>query len=211
MTPAAFVAAWTTLAAPSLVPEIQLHLATELTPLWQATEAELERHGVAPPYWAFAWPGSQALARYVLDGGIGVRGRRVLDFAAGSGLAGIACAMRGAVVEAAEIDDFARAAIEANAAANGVTLGISEVDLVGAAGRWDVVLAGDVFYEKPMTARILPWLRELARSAEVLIADPGRAFLPSEGLEAVLTVVVPTKLELEDRVERVVTIARLSG
>ncbi len=211
MTPAAFVAAWTTLAAPSLVPEIQLHLATELTPLWQATEAELERHGVAPPYWAFAWPGSQALARYVLDGGIGVRGRRVLDFAAGSGLAGIACAMRGAVVEAAEIDDFARAAIEANAAANGVTLGISEVDLVGAAGRWDVVLAGDVFYEKPMTARILPWLRELARSAEVLIADPGRAFLPSEGLEAVLTVVVPTTLELEDRVERVVTIARLSG
>jgi predicted nicotinamide N-methyase len=211
LTPAAFVAAWTTLAAPSLVPEIQLHLATELTPLWQATEAELERHGVAPPYWAFAWPGSQALARYVLDGGIGVRGRRVLDFAAGSGLAGIACAMRGAVVEAAEIDDFARAAIEANAAANGVTLGISEVDLVGAAGRWDVVLAGDVFYEKPMTARILPWLRELARSAEVLIADPGRAFLPSEGLEAVLTVVVPTKLELEDRVERVVTIARLSG
>jgi predicted nicotinamide N-methyase len=211
LTPAAFVAAWTTLAAPSLVPEIQLHLATELTPLWQATEAELERHGVAPPYWAFAWPGSQALARYVLDGGIGVRGRRVLDFAAGSGLAGIACAMRGAVVEAAEIDDFARAAIEANAAANGVTLGISEVDLVGAAGRWDVVLAGDVFYEKPMTARILPWLRELARSAEVLIADPGRAFLPSEGLEAVLTVVVPTTLELEDRVERVVTIARLSG
>jgi predicted nicotinamide N-methyase len=211
LTPAAFVAAWTTLAVPSLVPEIRLHLATELTPLWQATEAELERHGVAPPYWAFAWPGSQALARYVLDGGIDVRGRRVLDFAAGSGLAGIACAMRGAMVEAAEIDDFARAAIAANAAANGVSVAIADSDIVGEAGRWEFVLAGDVFYEKPMTARILPWLRDLARGAEVLIADPGRAFLPSEGLATLLTLAVPTTLELEDRTERVVTIARLSG
>ncbi len=211
MTPAAFVAAWTTLASPSLVPEIQLHLATELTPLWQATEAELDRHGVAPPYWAFAWPGSQALARFVLDGGIDVRGKRVLDFAAGSGLAAIACAMRGATVEAAEIDDFARAAMQANAAANGVTLEIAEADLVGEAGRWDVVLAGDVFYEKPMTSRILPWLRGLARGAEVLFADPGRAFVPSEGLEALVTFVVPTTLELEDRVERRVIIARLKA
>lgn len=211
MTPAAFVAAWTTQAAPALVPEIRLHLATELTPLWQATEAVLERNGLAPPYWAFAWPGSQALARYVLDGGVDVRGKRVLDFAAGSGLAGIACAMRGAAVEAAEIDDFARAAIAANAAANGVSVAVPEADLVGGAGRWDLVLAGDVFYEKPMTARILPWLRRLARRAEVLIADPGRAFLPSEGLEALLSVVVPTTLELEDRTERVVTIARLMG
>lgn len=211
MTPAGFVAAWTTLEAPPLVPEIRLHLANELTPLWQATEAVLAQNGVAPPYWAFAWPGSQALARCVLDGGIDVRGRRVLDFAAGSGLAAIACAMRGASVEAAEIDDFARAAIAANAAANGVSLAIPESDVVGTDDGWEVVLAGDVFYEKPMAASILPWLRGLAARVPVLIADPGRAFLPSEGLETLFTMAVPTTLELEDRLERRVTIARLSG
>jgi predicted nicotinamide N-methyase len=209
LTPQAFVAAWTTLAAPPLVPEIRLHLATELTPLWQATEDVLAARGVAPPYWAFAWPGSQALARHVLDGGLDVRGRQVLDFAAGSGLAAIACAMRGAVVDAAEIDDFARAAIAANAAANGVAVAIPGSDIVGRAGCWDIVLAGDVFYEQPMTARILPWLRGLARGAVVLVADPGRAFLPREGLEPLATCAVPTTLELEDRTERQVTIARL--
>lgn len=209
MTPAAFVAAWTTLAAPSLVPEIRLHLATELTPLWQATEEVLVNRGMPPPYWAFAWPGSQALARHVLDGRLDVRGRRVLDFAAGSGLAAIACAMRGAMVEAAEIDAFARAAIAANAAANGVAIAIPEPDVVGEDAGWDIVLAGDVFYEKPMTARIVPWLRALSRNALVLIADPGRAFLPREGMETLATCVVPTTLELEDRTERQVTIARL--
>ncbi len=209
VTLAAFVAGWTTLAAPSLVPEIRLYLATELTPLWQATEEVLASRGVPPPYWAFAWPGSQALARHVLDGRLDVRGRRVLDFAAGSGLAAIACAMRGAAVEAAEIDAFARAAIAANAAANGVAVAIPEADVVGEEGGWDVVLAGDVFYEKPMAARILPWLRWLARRVPVLIADPGRAFVPREGLETLASYVVPTTLELEDRAERQVTIARL--
>ncbi len=209
MTPAAFVATWTALAAPALVPEIRLHLATELTPLWQATETVLADGGLAPPYWAFAWPGSQALARYVLDGRLDVRGRHVLDFAAGSGLAAIACAVRGARAEAAEIDAFARAAIAANATANGVALAIPGADLVGEDRGWEIVLAGDVFYEKPMTARILPWLRRLARRAPVLIADPGRAFLPREGLEPLATCAVPTTLELEDRPERLVTIARL--
>lgn len=209
MTPAAFVAAWTTLAAPPLVPEIRLHLAAELTPLWQATEEVLESQGVPPPYWAFAWPGSQALARHVLDGGLDVRGRRVLDFAAGSGLAAIACALPGAVVEAAEIDAFARAAIAANAATNAVAIAILESDVVGKDAVWDIILAGDVFYEKPMTARILPWLRALSRHALVLIADPGRAFLPREGMETLTTCLVPTTLELEDRTERRVTIARL--
>ncbi|MDE2334475.1 MAG: methyltransferase [Rhodospirillales bacterium] len=209
MIPAEFVAAWTVLDTPALVPEIRLHLATELTPLWQATEAALAERGVAPPYWAFAWPGSQALARYVLDGGIAVGGRRVLDFAAGSGLAAIACALRGAQAEAAEIDALARAAIAANAAANGVALAIPEADLVGVEGGWDIVLAGDVFYEQPMTARILPWLRALARRALVLVADPGRAFPPRERLETVTTFTVPTTLELEDRTQRLVTISRL--
>ncbi len=209
MTPEAFVAAWTTLASPSLVPEVRLYLATELTPLWQATEDMLASRGMPPPYWAFAWPGSQALARYVLDGALDVRGRRVLDFAAGSGLAAIACAMRGGVVEGAEIDDFARAAIALNAAANGVAVAILGSDIVGRAAEWDIVLAGDVFYEQPMTARILPWLRTLARGVPVLIADPGRAFLPREGLEPLATYAVPTTLELEDRTERQVTIARL--
>lgn len=206
---AAFVAASTALAAPPLVPELRLHLAGELTPLWQATEAALDRQGVPPPYWAFAWPGSQALARYILDGGVDVRGRRVLDFAAGSGLAAIACALRGAEVEAAEIDPFARAAIAANAALNGATLAIAPDDVVGAACRWEVVLAGDVFYEKPMTARILPWLRALARDALVLVADPGRAFVPCEGLEPLACYRVPTTLELEDRTQRLTTLARL--
>lgn len=207
--PAAFIAEWTALAAPPLVPEHRLFLATELTPLWQATEATLERHDVPPPYWAFAWPGSQALARHVLDGGIEVRGRRVLDFAAGSGLAAIACARRGAAAEAAEIDPFARAAIAANAAANDVAVAIAPDDVMDAPCRWDIVLAGDVFYEAPMTARILPWLRGLAREALVLVADPGRAFVPREGLATLAIYDVPTTLELEDRTTRRTTLFRL--
>jgi predicted nicotinamide N-methyase len=193
-----------------LVPEIVLYLATEITPIWQATEDWLRERALQPPYWAFAWPGGQVLARYVLDNRGQVAGKRVLDFAAGGGIAAIACALAGAaLVEAAEIDDIARAAIRLNAAANGVTIAVAAGDVVGAACRWDIVLCGDVCYEAAMTAHILPWLRVIARDAEVWIADPGRAYLPGAGLSSIGDYVVPTALELEDRTERQVVLYRL--
>lgn len=209
MSPAEFVRANTAIECAPLVPEIRLHLATEITPIWQASEDWLERAGLEPPFWAFAWPGAQALARHVLDDPALVRGRRVLDFAAGGGLAAIACAMEGALVDAAEIDPMALAAVAANAALNGVVVTALEGDVVGQAGRWDLILCGDVCYEAPMTRHILPWLRRLARDAEVWIADPGRAYLPHDAMEKLGRYDVPTTLELEDRTERVTTIYRL--
>ena len=194
-----------------LVPGIALHLATEITPIWQASEDWLQRTGIEPPFWAFAWPGSQALARHVLDHPGLVAGRRVLDFAAGCGLAAIACAVAGAAhVEAAEIDPLAVSAIRLNAVENGVPVSALEGDLVGSDCRWDLILCGDVCYEAPMTAHILPWLRGMARTAEVWIADPGRAYLPREGLRAFASYCVPTSLELEDRTERQVTLYGLA-
>jgi predicted nicotinamide N-methyase len=210
---AAFIAAHTTLARPALVPEIELYLATEITPIWQATETWLAEKGIEPPFWAFAWPGSQALARLILDGAIPVAGRRVLDFAAGGGLAAIAAARAGAaLVEAAEIDPLALAATQLNAGHNGVTVLAAEGDVVGSAARWDTVLAGDVCYEAPMTGHIMPWLRRLAASGtEVLLADPGRAYLPRVGLSPMARFSVPTTRELEDRDQREVTVFRLAG
>ncbi|WP_135467643.1 class I SAM-dependent methyltransferase [Crenalkalicoccus roseus] len=208
---AEFIRAHTAIARAPLVPELALHLATEITPIWQATEGWLAREGVAPPFWAFAWPGSQAMARLILDAPGRVAGHRVLDFAAGCGLAAIAAARAGAAaVEAAEIDPLACAAIRLNAALNGASVAVLEGDLVGAPCRWDRVLAGDVCYEAPMARHILPWLRALAAAgAEVWLADPGRAYLPREGLEPLARFRVPTTRELEDREEREVTLYRL--
>ena len=207
---AGFIRANTTLAHAPLVPEIALHLASEITPIWQATEAWLDRAGLSPPFWAFAWPGSQALARHILDAPHLVAGRRVLDFAAGGGLAAIACALAGAAsVEAAEIDPLASEATGLNAATNGVTVTATARDLVGDPNRWDLILCGDVCYEAPMTRHILPWLQTLARDAEVWIADPGRAYLPCSGLEPFATYQVPTSLELEDRLFRQTRLLRL--
>ena len=208
--PASFIAAQTRLARTALVPEIVLHLADAITPIWQASEEWLATRNIEPPFWAFAWPGGQALARYVLDHPGLVAGRRVLDFAAGCGLAAIACAQAGAArVEAADIDPLAAAAIALNAAANGAAVEVIAADLVGTPCRWDVVLCGDVCYEAPMTRHILPWLRHLAGTAEVWIADPGRAYLPAEGLVALARIAVATTTELEDRTERTVTLFRL--
>ena len=207
-----FVSSHTVLDRTPLVPEIALYLATEITPIWQATEAWLAEHNVEPPFWAFAWPGGQALARHVLDHPSCVAGRHVLDFAAGGGIAAIACAMAGAaLVDAAEIDPLAFAAIRLNAIANRASVELLTADIVGAACRWDLILCGDVCYEAPMTARILPWLSAMARSAEVWIADPGRAYLPREGLAPFACCRVPTTLELEDCIERQVTLYRLRG
>lgn len=211
MTPEEFVASQTVISRAPLAPEIALHLATEITPIWQATEAWLAEHNIEPPFWAFAWPGGQALARAVLDDPKLVAGKRVLDFAAGCGIAAIAAAQAGAVlVEAAEIDPLALAAVRLNAALNGVAVATPPGDVVGAPCRWDVIFAGDVCYEAPMTAHILPWLRSLAAAgAEVLIADPGRAYLPKAGLAPIARYSVPTTRELEDREVREVTIHRL--
>ncbi len=207
----AFLRAHTAIAQPALVPEIRLHLATEITPIWQATEAWLAEEGIEPPFWAFAWPGGIATARLLLDEPERVRGKQVLDFAAGGGIAAIAAALAGAAgVEAAEIDPLAIAATRLNAALNGVAVATLDGDVVGAACRWDVILAGDVCYEAPMTGHILPWLRAMAAAgAMVLLADPGRAYLPREGLDVVYRLEVPTTRELEDRESRVVTIFRL--
>ena len=202
--PEAFVRANTVLEAPRLLPELPLYLASEVVPLWQASEDELAEHGIPPPYWAFAWAGGQALARYVLDTPEVVRGRRVLDFAAGSGLAGIAAMQAGAAaVTATEIDPFACAAVRLNAAANGVAVALSRGDVIGqrgdADGPWDVVLAGDVCYEKPMAGRVAAWLRDLAGAgATVLLGDPGRSYMPTSGLTALAEYPVPTTRELED-------------
>jgi len=209
--PAGFIAANTRASAHPLVPEVTLALADELTPLWQATEAWLSREGVSPPYWAFAWPGSAALARWVLDDPAPVAGRRVLDFASGCGLAAIAAAKAGAAaVLAADIDPLAEAAALLNAAANGVALAATTRDVVGEAGAWDVILAGDVCYEAPMAARVTAWLRaEASRGVAVFLADPGRAYLPRQGLAPAARFRVPTTRELEDREEREVTVLRV--
>jgi len=209
----AFIRAHTELSVAALVPEFRLWLATEITPIWQASESWLEAEGVAPPFWAFAWPGSQAIARMVLDDAIHVAGRRVLDFAAGGGLAGMAAARAGAVdVEAAEIDTLAVAAIGLNALENGVDMRAVFADVVGSACRWDVILCGDVCYEGPMTRHIFPWLRQMARAgAEVWIADPGRAYLPVEALVEIGRFCITTTRELEDREERETRVFRVSG
>jgi predicted nicotinamide N-methyase len=206
-----FIRANTIVAVAPHVPEVRLHLATEITPIWQATEAWLAERNVEPPFWAFAWPGGQALARYVLDHPREVAGTRVLDFAAGGGIAAVACALAGAAaVEAAEIDPMALAAIRLNAALNDVEV-VTAGDVVGCACRWDVILCGDVCYEAPMTGHIMPWLTRMARSAVVWIADPGRAYLPKSGLEPFAAYRIETTLELEDRTSRDVVLYRLAA
>ena len=200
-TPAAFVRDNTALIAPPLVPEVRLHLATEVVPLWRKTEEELEEQGVPPPYWAFAWAGGQALARYVLDHPEAVRGKSVLDFGSGSGLVAIAAAQAGAAqVLAADIDAFAAAAIQLNAEANGARLAITREDLIGRAGDWATILIGDMCYERPLAERLLIWLGERKRAgATVLLGDPGRSYFPASGVEKLATYCVATTRELEDR------------
>jgi predicted nicotinamide N-methyase len=200
--PVIFVRRNTRVAVPPLVPEIRLHLATEITPIWQATEESLARGAVPPPFWAFAWAGGQALARYLLDHPKQVAGRCVLDFGSGSGLVAIAAAKAGAAqVLAAEIDHFAAAAIAANAALNEVAVSVITADVIDATdAHWEVVTAGDVCYEQPMADRVTAWLRLLARHGNlVLLGDPGRAYLPADRLRERARYAVPTSRDLEDR------------
>ena len=210
---ASFIRANTAIGTPPLVPEIRLHLASEVTPLWQATETTLAQSQLPPPYWAFAWAGGQALARYVLDQPDTVRGKSVLDFGAGSGVVAIAAMKAGArSVTAAEIDGFAVAAIALNAALNEVAIEIATSDLLaGASAAWQTMLVGDMCYERPLAERLTHWLRDAAgRGATVLLGDPGRAYLPKEGLAALARYAVPTPLDLEDRILREGVVWRLA-
>jgi predicted nicotinamide N-methyase len=203
--PDLFVRRNTEIMRPPLVPEIALHLATQMTPIWLATEEELARGAVPPPFWAFAWAGGQALARYLLDHPDMVAGREVLDIGSGSGIVAIAAAMAGASrVVAGDIDLFAAAAITLNARLNGVVVAVDTRDLLdrGAAG-WGVALAGDICYEEPMSSRAMSLLRRIAaRDRLALLGDPGRAYLPRSGLVELARYEVPTTRELEDREAR---------
>lgn len=182
-------------------PELRLHLADEAVDLWQRTETELETMGLPPPYWAFAWAGGQALARYILDNPGLVAGRRVLDFGSGSGLVAIAAMRAGALrALAAEIDAFARAAILLNANLNGVAVELAEGDVLArSAAGFDVILAGDMCYERPLAGQVIDWLRACAAGgATVLLGDPGRAYLPKDQLRILATYTIPTTRALED-------------
>jgi predicted nicotinamide N-methyase len=195
--PADFVRAHTRLAPVPFVPELVLHQADEPISLWVETEAGGREQ--PPPFWAFAWAGGQALARHVLDAPELVAGRDVLDLATGSGLIAIAAARAGArPVTANDIDPLSLAAARVNATANGVDVRFAEGDLLETDGRYAVVLAGDVFYSREMSGRVLPFLRRAAaRGALVLVGDPGRAYLPTGGMieRASYDVPVPESLE----------------
>jgi predicted nicotinamide N-methyase len=187
---------------PPHTPELTLHLADEITPIWKLTEEALAEIGLPPPFWAFAWAGGQALARYILDNPAVVAGKGVVDFASGSGIVGIAATRAGAArVLCADIDPFCGAALGLNTALNGVACEYTDADLLDApAPAWaDVILAGDICYEKPLAERVMAWLAAArAAGATVLIGDPGRSYFPREGLEKLAQYQVPTTRELED-------------
>jgi predicted nicotinamide N-methyase len=208
----AFIRANTALAAPPHVPEIRLHLADEAHELWKKTEEELAEIGLPPPFWAFAWAGGQGLARHVLDHPALVAGNRILDFATGSGLVAIAARMSGAgTVIAADIDPFSRVACRLNAAENGVDFAFAGDDLIGTDDGWDTILAGDVFYDRELASRLAPWFSALRRrGAEVLVGDPGRAYLPKDRLEALAVYEVPVSRALEDSEVKRTTVWRFA-
>ena len=200
--PAGFILANTRLQPVSHAPEISLWLADEVTPIWRLTEEELGEMGVPPPFWAFAWAGGQALARYLLDHPEAVRGRRVLDLAAGSGLVGIAAMKAGAShALCADIDPFCQAAVALNAEANGVELDFTCDNLLERdPPQVDLICAGDVFYERPMAERVIAWLKTArAQGADVLIGDPRRSYFPKGELIQLAEYEVPTTRELEDQ------------
>jgi predicted nicotinamide N-methyase len=197
-----FIAANTRLQTVPHAPEISLWLADEITPLWRLTEEELGEMGLPPPFWAFAWAGGQALARWLLDHPAEVAGKRVIDLATGSGLVGIAAMKAGAAsVLAADIDPFCAAAVAANARSNGVEIAFTDANLLDAPPPpADLICAGDVFYEKPMAEAVLAWLKQAqANGSRVIVGDPGRTYFPQSGLTLLAEYTVPTTRELEDQ------------
>jgi len=211
--PEVFIRENTGVLCPPHVPEVRLRLASEAHDLWLKTEEELEEIGLPPPFWAFAWAGGQGLARHVLDHPDIVAGKTVLDFASGSGLVGIAALMAGAsAVLAADIDPWSGTAIRLNTGLNGVTLDYTGEDMLGRDGGWDVVLAGDVFYDRAFADAIVPWFSALAaRGATVLVGDPGRAYCPRERMEALATYQVPVTRALEDSEVKKTTVWRFTS
>jgi predicted nicotinamide N-methyase len=197
-----FIAANTRLQAVPHAPEISLWLADEITPLWRLTEEELGAMGLPPPFWAFAWAGGQALARWLLDHPAAVAGKRVIDLATGSGLVAVAVMKAGAAsVLAADIDPFCAAAVAANARSNGVEIAFTDANLLDAPPPpVDLICAGDVFYEKPMAEAVLAWLTQAqANGTRVIVGDPGRTYFPKSGLTLLAEYTVPTTRELEDQ------------
>ncbi|WP_029074910.1 class I SAM-dependent methyltransferase [Kaistia adipata] len=210
--PARFIEEQTRLSPVAFVPEIRLHQADEATALWHLTEATLDREDLPPPFWAFAWAGGQGLARYILDHPETVRERRVLDFASGSGLVAIAAAQAGARhVAAVDIDPFAVAAIALNAAANGAAIEAQRADRIGDdLADVDVLLAGDVFYDRGFAVRLLPWLERVARAGVTVIAgDPDRAYAPVTGRRDRAVYDVPVHPALEDAATKRVRVLQL--
>jgi predicted nicotinamide N-methyase len=202
--PEGFIRANTALEAPAMVPEFRLWLASEYVPIWQATESWLEEQNIEPPYWAFCWPGGQAIARYLLDNPAVVAGKRVIDFAAGSGVSSMAAVRAGAAsVVANDIDVLSLIAARLNAEANGLAIDTTSTDWLAApeeAPDADVVIAGDVCYEREMSAQALAWLRShAARGRLVLLGDPGRNYFSAQGLEERARYEIPTSLQLENR------------
>lgn len=196
-----FIRANTEILSPPLIPEIRLHLAHEALPIWQKTEEELATLGLPPPFWAFAWAGGQALARFVLDHPETVRGRHIIDLASGSGLVAIAAMKAGAASAlAADIDAFSVCAIALNARLNGTAITATASDLLALPPpTCGAILVGDLFYEKALAERTLSWLRSAEKQGiEVLIGDPGRSYLPKSLLEPVADYHVPVTRELED-------------
>ncbi len=208
-----FLLSQTTLTAIPFLPEVKLRLAREPEPVWRATGAWKGEADTSFPFWAFAWPGGQALARYILDHPETVCGLRVLDLAAGCGVGAIAAALAGAKeVQAADIDPLAQAAVQMNAALNGVRVKNVEIFLERPLKKTDIVLAGDVCYEHTMGFRVVKALRQWAASGiTVLLADPGRAYAPKEGLKKVARYEVPTSRELEDRDSREVVVWKIEA
>ncbi|MFN3364275.1 MAG: class I SAM-dependent methyltransferase [Allorhizobium sp.] len=198
--PDRFILESTSVLSPPHVPEIRLHLASEVHDLWLKTEEDLEAIGLPPPFWAFAWAGGQGLARFVLDHPETVRGKRVLDFASGSGMVAIAAAKAGAAeVLAADIDPWARSAVRLNAALNDVSVDFTTEDLIGRSVDFEVILAGDVFYESDFARALVTWFADMAKDGcLVLVGDPGRSYRPTEHLEPVATYEVPVTRVLED-------------
>jgi predicted nicotinamide N-methyase len=199
--PLGFILANTRLTNPPHTPEIALYLADEITPIWRMTEEELGQIGLPPPFWAFAWAGGQALARYLLDHPAEVKGKSVFDVGAGSGLVAIAAMQAGAKSAiGADIDGFCAAAVELNSRANGVEVGFRRLDpLAAPPPPADVICAGDIFYEQPLADRAMNWLaRAREAGSRVLLGDPGRSYFPKSGLVKLAEYSVETTRELED-------------
>lgn len=208
----AFIKSQTQRSAPRLVPELKLYLAEAMTPLWQMTEERLSARNVPPPFWSFAWPGGQALARHILDHPALVAGKRVFDFASGSGIVALAARRAGAAeVVAADIDPAAIVAIMLNAQENALALTVSHQNWIGKTmTAYDVILAGDVFYEWPMAMHVEEWLRAVAGDGKtVLFADPGRNYIPRDHIDYLARYDVPTSLEVEDKTLKTTTVYRL--